>query len=193
MSANNNYYHNAYANPPQNSYAYHDHDRREEAPLPPLPYNSSPSPFADPYRQPSASQSSRYDPDPYEDNNAIPLGERERKHGSMHSVAPILPPQHPDDDPFVRDSKPGKKRRRDGRSGRRDDDDDGWFRGKITWCCFFLSTVQLIVFLAEIIKYGAFLGRWEVFVWTTDGQLADRTSQACLQGRRFRSSRLSTP
>lgn len=160
----NNYYQNAYSDPPHNSYAanaYHDHDRhrREEAPLPPLPYSSSPAPFADPYRQPSTGQSSRYDPDPYEDQNAIPLAERERKHGSMHSVAPILPPQHPDDDPFVRDAKPGKRRRRDsgGRSrGNASDDDDGWFRGKITWCCFFFSIVQLIVFLVEIIKYGEY-------------------------------------
>jgi hypothetical protein len=69
----------------------------------------------------------------------------------MHSVAPILPPQHPDDDPFVRDAKPGKKRRR--RSDRVEED-EGWFKGKITWICFFMSVVQLAVFLAELIKYG---------------------------------------
>lgn len=162
----NNYYHNAYSDPPPTSYAangYHDHDRREEAPLPPLPYDSSPSPFADPYRQPSTGQgSSRYDPDPYEDQNAIPLAERERKHGSMHSVAPILPQQHVDDDPFVRDAKPGRRRGRGDGQGRRgrDDDDDGWFRGKITWVCFFMSVVQLIVFLVEVIKYGEFGSSW---------------------------------
>jgi hypothetical protein len=73
----------------------------------------------------------------------------------MHSVAPILPPQHPDDDPFVRDAAPGKRRRR--RSDGRDErvvEDEGWFKGKITWVCFVFSVVQLIVFLVEIIKYG---------------------------------------
>lgn len=157
--ASNNYYHNDYSNPTHtsaNANAYHDHDLRNDAPLPPLPYNSS-SPPVSPYvsRQPSAAPSSRYNNDPYDDHNAIPLDDRGRKHGSMHSVAPILPPQHPDDDPFVRDATPGKRRRR--RSGGRDDrldEEDGWFKGKITWVCFFLSVVQLVVFLAEIIKYG---------------------------------------
>lgn len=76
----------------------------------------------------------------------------------MHSVAPILPPQHADDDPFVRDAKPGRGRGRRDSEGRRGrtEDDDGWFRGKITWVCFFMSIVQLIVFLVEIIKYGEF-------------------------------------
>lgn len=148
------YYHNDYMNS-QRQPPYHDHDTRNDAPLPPLPYNSSPSPspFVDPYGQPSATPS-RYDSDPYDDQHAIPLNENQRKHGSMHSVAPILPPQHPDDDPFVRDAKPGKKRRRRTVDGDRMDEDEGWFKGKITWCCFFFSVVQLAVFLAEIIKYG---------------------------------------
>ena len=185
--AANNYYHNDYSNPQHTSYnasGYHDHDRRNDAPLPPLPYDPSPSPspFVDPYGQPSAAQPpSRYDADPYDDRNAIPLNEREHKHGSMHSIAPILPPQHPDDDPFVRDAKPGKRRRRgsDGRDGRVREDDDGWFRGKITWVCFFMSTVQLAVFLAELIKYGMldFLGRFE-------RRIADEMLlQACLPER----------
>jgi hypothetical protein len=166
--AANNYYHNDYLNaqrPSYNTGEYHDHDNRNETPLPPLPYNSSPSPsptpLVDPYGQPSAAPSSRYDTDPYDDRSAIPLDERGNKHGSMHSIAPILPPQHPDDDPFVRDAKPGKKRRRrsDGR-GDRVDEDEGWFKGKITWVCFFMSSVQLAVFLAELIKYGKSLGFW---------------------------------
>ena len=154
--AANNYYHNDYSNPQQTSYnasGYHDHDRRNDAPLPPLPYDPSPSPtpFADPY----AAQPSRYDADPYDDRNAIPLSEREHKHGSMHSIAPILPAQHPDDDPFVRDANPGKRRRRrsDGQDVRVKED-EGWFKGKITWVCFFMSTVQQAVFLAELIKFG---------------------------------------
>ena len=155
--ASNNYYHNDYSNPPHtsaNANAYHDHDlRNNDAPLPPLHYNSRPtSPYGDGSHQPSAAP---YANDPYDDQNAIPLDDRGRKHGSMHSVAPILPPQHPDDDPFVRDATPGKRRRR--RSDGRDErvaEDEGWFKGKITWVCFVFSVVQLIVFLVEIIKYG---------------------------------------
>jgi hypothetical protein len=158
--AANNYYHNDYSNPTHtsaNANAYHDHDLRNEAPLPPLPYSTSPpgSPYIDGSRQPSAAPSSRYNNDPYDDHNAIPLDDRGRKHGSMHSVAPILPPQHPDDDPFVRDATPGKKRRRRSDGGdARVIEDEGWFKGKITWVCFLFSVVQLVVFLAEIIKYG---------------------------------------
>lgn len=189
--ASNNYYHNDYSNAPQTSYntnAYHDHDSRNDAPLPPLPYNSSPSPspFVDPYGQPSAAQPSRYDNDPYDDNNAIPLDERGHKHGSMHSVAPILPPQHPDDDPFVRDAKPGKKRRRrsDGRNDRVDED-EGWFKGKITWVCFFMSVVQLSVFLAELIKYGELdFG----LLMRNTREMTDECYQACSRERQFNSS-----
>lgn len=192
--SSHNYYTNAYSDPPQTSYAnaYHDHDRRTDAPLPPLPYDPSPPPFADPYRQPSSTaQSSRYDSDPYEDRDAIPLGERERerKHGSMHSVAPILPPQHPDDDAFVRDAKPGKRRRR----GEEREEDEGWFRGKITWVCFFMSSVQLIVFLAEVIKYGeCCLGMGWILLEMRGFGADDFSQQACSRERRSRSSLLLT-
>lgn len=171
--ASNNYYHNDYSNPPHtaaNANAYHDHDLRNDAPLPPLPYNTSrpTSPLVDGSRQPSAAP---YGNDPYDDHNAIPLDDRGRKHGSMHSVAPILPPQHPDDDPFVRDATPGKRRRR--RSDGRDErvvEDEGWFKGKITWVCFVFSVVQLIVFLVEIIKYGKLItGGW-VDIADEDGE-----------------------
>ena len=59
--ASNNYYHNDYSNPTHtsaNANAYHDHDLRNDAPLPPLPYNTSrpTSPFVDGSRQPSAAR-----------------------------------------------------------------------------------------------------------------------------------------
>ena len=76
--ASNNYYHNDYSNPTHtsaNANAYHDHDLRNDAPLPPLPYNTSrpTSPFVDGSRQPSAAP---YSNDPYDDHNAIPLDDR---------------------------------------------------------------------------------------------------------------------
>ena len=197
--ASNNYYHNDYSNPTHtsaNANAYHDHDLRNDAPLPPLPYNTSrpTSPFVDGSRQPSAAP---YSNDPYDDHNAIPLDDRGRKHGSMHSVAPILPPQHPDDDPFVRDAIPGKKRRR--RSDGRDDrvvEDEGWFKGKITWVCFLFSVVQLVVFLAEIIKYG----KLDTDEWVdtrrisrTECRQANSSTQACLRAHQSSSNRRSIP
>jgi hypothetical protein len=202
--AANNYYHNDYSNPTHtsaNANAYHDHDLRNEAPLPPLPYSTSPpgSPYVDGSRQPSAAPSSRYNNnDPYDDHNAIPLDDRGRKHGSMHSVAPILPPQHPDDDPFVRDATPGKKRRRrsDGGDGRVVED-EGWFKGKITWVCFLFSVVQLVVFLAEIIKYGKLdTDEWVDNVDDDHDQKtrqANISAQACLRAHRSNSNRRSIP
>lgn len=50
------------------------------------------------------------------------------------------------DDPFVRDADPRKKRRRKVK--------EGWFKGKITWVVYVVSVVELVVFIAEIIKNG---------------------------------------
>ena len=141
--AANNYY----------NQSYYDHDRRDDA-LPPLPHQHSYSPFDDhnyPYNHQTPSQSYggasgkiSDDADPYEDNNAIPLNGRRAKHDSTTSVSPIVPIPA-DDDPFVRDAQRRKKRRsKDGR--------EGWFRGKITWVCYVLSAVQLVVFIAEIVR-----------------------------------------
>lgn len=85
------------------------------------------------------------DIDQYDERDAIPLDGR-RKHESTTSVAPILQPA--DDDPFVRDTKPSR------RKSRRQAQEDGWFKGKITWACYVLTLAQLIVFIAELVKNG---------------------------------------
>lgn len=139
---------------PQDDYARFGY--RTDAPLPPVPSTAhSPSPFDDrtyPYQHQTPSQSYagsggriHDDADPFEDENAIAMNSR-RKHDSSTTIAPILP--HEQDDPFVRDADPNK------RKGRRRKEKDGWFSGKITWVVYFLSAVELIVFLAEIIKNG---------------------------------------
>lgn len=152
MAANNYYHDPGYGHDSYNDY----YERRNDAPLPPLPPPSthSPSPLDDsryPYQHQTPSQSYsgasgrlQDDADPYEDNNAIPLSGRRKKHDSTASVAPILPPEP--EDTFVRDADPRKKRRRKSK--------DGWFKGKITWVCFALSAVQLIVFIVEIVRMG---------------------------------------
>ncbi|GAB7357886.1 hypothetical protein MBLNU230_g0055t1 [Neophaeotheca triangularis] len=156
MAANNYYEQPGYGHDHYNDY----YDRRNDAPLPPLPPPSSQSqsPFDDPrysyqHQTPSQSYSGASgripdDADPYEDNDAIPLTGRRKKHDSTASVAPILAPEPVD--PFVRDTDPHKKRRRKSK--------DGWFSGKITWVCFTLSVVQLVVFIAEIVRMGVLTG-----------------------------------
>lgn len=151
MAANDYYQHNTSYHP---SNAYHDqdydrYDNRNDAPLPPLPANS---PFDDrtyPYSHQAPSQSYtgaggriHDDADPFEDDNAIPMNGRKHKHDSATTISPILPGQI--EDPFVRDADPRKKRK--GRSK------DGWFKGKVTWVVYVLTVVQLVVFIAEIVK-----------------------------------------
>ncbi|KAF7195622.1 putative rhomboid protein [Pseudocercospora fuligena] len=133
---------------------YHDYPDRNDAPLPPVPQHS---PFDDgshaySHQTPAQSYSGsngriRDDADPFDDNQAIPLNGRKPKHDSTHTVSPILP--HEQDDPFVRDVDPRRKRKRDRGTP---DREQGWFKGKITWVVYVLTIVQLIVFIAEIIR-----------------------------------------
>lgn len=120
------------------------------APLPPLPRTYSSSPYSStahlvqPYSPSYAASPGRND-DPYEDDNSIPLSGR-KKHESTTSVSPILYQQE-QDDPFVRDADPRRKRS----MGRRK---DGWFTGQITWVVYTMTVIQLAVFLAELVKNG---------------------------------------
>lgn len=146
MAAND--YYNTNANSYPHANPYHD------TPLPPLPPQS---PFDDRASRPSYHQAPAQsysgasgrihdDADPFDDGHAIPLNGRKPKHDSTHTVSPILP--HEQDDPFVRDADPRKQRRR------QDPVKQGCFKGKITWVCFVLTFVQLVVFVAEIIRNG---------------------------------------
>ncbi|KAK4631624.1 hypothetical protein CLAFUW4_03160 [Fulvia fulva] len=150
MAAND--YYNTNANSYPHANPYHD------TPLPPLPPQS---PFDDRASRPSYHQAPAQsysgasgrihdDADPFDDGHAIPLNGRKPKHDSTHTVSPILP--HEQDDPFVRDADPRKQRRR------QDPVKQGCFKGKITWVCFVLTFVQLVVFVAEIIRNGVLTG-----------------------------------
>ena len=145
-----------------NGYGYGHNDRRNDA-LPAIPPTS---PFDDqqyPYLHSQPSQSS-YGPahdrmetqsDPFADDDAVPLRKYRPKHDSQASVAPMVTPVY--DDPFVRDIEPSKRRsKRDSRRDSRRDVplNEGWFTGRITWVCYFLTVVQIAVFLAEIIRNG---------------------------------------
>lgn len=148
--------------PRPNPYADNDYDQSNLS-LPPAPTTGY-SPFDDhntntfPYPSPSPSQSYshghgrvEYDQVPFEEADAIPMTTPKSKYASETTVSPILP--HEQNDPFVRDvdtSKP-KHRRQQSKSK------DGWFRGQITWVVYVLTTIQLCVFIVEIIKNGEFL------------------------------------
>lgn len=79
---------------------------------------------------------------PFGDGESIPLKDGQG-HASSTTISPILP--HETDDPLVRDIHPRKKRRRS---------KDGWFQGRITWVVYVLTAIQLVIFIAELIKNG---------------------------------------
>ncbi|GAB7347280.1 hypothetical protein MBLNU459_g3367t1 [Dothideomycetes sp. NU459] len=142
------------ANGYYNSHSQYD-QRRQDYPLPALPHQQQSSPFDDPkypyrYAQHEPSPSRPYDdPDPFEDDNAVPMRSYNYKHASQTSTAPVITPAY--DDPFVRDAQPGKRRRGPGRD-RGAAQKKGWFSGRITWVCYILTLIQICVFIAEIIR-----------------------------------------
>ncbi|KXL46916.1 hypothetical protein M433DRAFT_133744 [Acidomyces richmondensis BFW] len=152
MTAENHY--NIYQN--QSAYPYHDQTlpnrwgNNSQAPsITTLSSYRSNEDNTYPYKHQVASQtyagsSSRIqdDLDPYDDDNAIPMNGG-KKHESTTTISPILPQL--EEDQFVRDADPRKRRRRR-------EDRDGWFTGRITWVVYVLTTIQIIVFLAEIIR-----------------------------------------
>ncbi|KAF2686663.1 rhomboid-domain-containing protein [Lentithecium fluviatile CBS 122367] len=92
------------------------------------------------------SYNSRYDPpanhqsDPFGDHSAIPL-QNQGKMGEGAASAAVYGA-----DPERRYT--GEKRRKK----------KGWFSGRVTWVVYFLTTVQIGVFVGEIIKNGVLTG-----------------------------------
>lgn len=186
--AANDYYNNTSYPPtgPATGHATSPHDRTD-APLPPLPGKQSQhvvspvsSPFEDnsypPYPQNSNNSThssgalagypdtsyhgppqygqntfaSPYDTppahghnDPFADQNAIPL---QNKMSGMSGS-----PTRYNADPERMYPAPEKKRRRQKKK-------EGWFSGRITWVCYFLTVVQIGVFVGELIKNGILTG-----------------------------------
>lgn len=88
--------------------------------------------------------------DPFQDDNAVPMHNYHAKHSSQSSTAPVITPEY--NDPFVRDAKPRTRSR-----PRNTPAPKGWrryFTGRVTWVCYFLTLVQIIVFIVEIAKNG---------------------------------------
>ncbi|KAJ4305811.1 hypothetical protein N0V90_001343 [Kalmusia sp. IMI 367209] len=76
--------------------------------------------------------------DPFADQNAIPL-QQQGKMGSSHAAAGVYGM-----DPEARPREKRKKK--------------GWFSGRVTWVVYFLTAVQVGVFIGEIIKNGVLTG-----------------------------------
>ncbi|TKX20981.1 rhomboid-like protein 3 [Elsinoe australis] len=173
MAANSYYHGDPPSYPPSYTAAT---GRRADDHLPPLPHqdsyqdsiNAPSSSYHNqgsyPYTHPQGSSSSyattAYAPqygrqDPAGSDDAVPLRPYNNKRDSQGSQAPIIP-QH--DDPFVRDAKPGRGRRRGHGETIGPPVKQGWFKGKITWCCFFFSIVQIAVFIGELARNGALTG-----------------------------------
>lgn len=150
---------------------------RVDAPLPPLPnpypsynlnsqqYKASPisSPFDDPSYRPHGRQSSQslasnsgyydaggggrdHDPGTYSDD--IPLRPQQRK-----SSSDLLNPNNgPSDSDVHRPSLGPRKKSRTGATRRKNK--KGLWSGRIPFVVYFFTTVQIVVFIAELIKAG---------------------------------------
>jgi hypothetical protein len=174
----NNQFHHHHQNPP---YSHQDTSySRTNQPLPPIPSspsgrtpnpyintsNISPvvSPFDDhtypAYPRPSQSYShmpdygdpnGRYEPhDPFRDSNAIPLqAQQSLKAGGRVSSSPT---SGMGDAEHQYGSRHDKTSRRSSRHQSKPK--QGWFKGKITWAVYFLTCVQLIIFIVELVRNG---------------------------------------
>jgi len=79
-------------------------------------------------------------PDPFTDQNAIPL-QHQTKAGAHH-------PTQYDEDPEIYGLgvEPARKHRKKRK--------EGWLSGRVTWVVYILTTVQIAVFVGELIKNG---------------------------------------
>lgn len=78
--------------------------------------------------------------DPFADQNAIPLQSQPKMdHGSPTQY-------HADPEQFGAGVEKRKKKKK------------GWFSGRVTWVVYILTTVQIGVFVGELIKNGMSLG-----------------------------------
>ncbi|KAF2424895.1 rhomboid-domain-containing protein [Tothia fuscella] len=95
--------------------------------------------------------------DPFRDSNAIPLqSQQSLKAGGNVASSPTSAMGEAEQQ---YGSSERRRRRRNSRSRRGERrKKDGWFRGKITWAVFFLTLVQLIVFIVELVRNAQLTG-----------------------------------
>ena len=107
----------------------------------------SPRPYGQEQAHPSDARYHGYQPDPFDDRNAIPLrqhqkpGENTRYGEEEVGYAAGPPGEHQHDRPHRQHSRSMKKKR-------------GWFAKPIPYVVYTLTLIQIIVFIAEIVKNG---------------------------------------
>lgn len=154
--AANDYYNTSY--PPTGQQQGTTHSKTDGA-LPPLPSSQtqhSASPFDDDryYQTPNSSGALGGYPshntsysghqDPFTDQNAIPLHAQPKTDG--HKLDDDSPTRYnADPEAYPRPSRKRSKKKK------------GWFSGRVTWVVYILTTVQIAVFVGELIKNGEFL------------------------------------
>jgi hypothetical protein len=154
--AANDYYNTSY--PPTGQQHGTTHGRTDD-PLPPLPSNQSQnsvSPFEDHryYQTPNSSgalggypshdTSYSNQQDPFTDHNAIPLHAQPKTDtNKLDDGSPTR--YNADPEAYPRPSRKRSKKKKKKK---------GWFSGRVTWVVYILTTVQIGVFVGELIKNG---------------------------------------
>jgi hypothetical protein len=150
--AANDYYNTSY--PPTGQQHGTTHSKPDDA----LPSHQTPntaSPFDDHnyYQTPNSSgalggypaQNTSYSnsQDPFTDHNAIPLHSQPKYDANkLDDGSPTR--YNADPEAYPRPSRKRSKKKK-----------EGWFSGRITWVVYILTTVQIGVFVGELIKNGA--------------------------------------
>jgi hypothetical protein len=86
--------------------------------------------------------------DPFTDSNAIPLHAQPKMHSSDQAKYDDGSPTRYNADPEGFAERPRRKR------SSKKKKKEGWFSGRITWVVYILTTVQVGVFVGELIKNG---------------------------------------
>jgi hypothetical protein len=155
---------NDYYNSQQQPHGSSTHYPKSDSPISPPsaqnPYSSSPF---DDYHTPNSSGALGGYPshsttntsyhgaqqDPFTDHNAIPLHAQPKMDGHGHGHGHKLD----DGSPMRYDTDPeGGVRRK--KSKRKMKKKKGWLNGRVTWVVYILTTVQIAVFVGELIKNG---------------------------------------
>lgn len=146
--AANDYYHTSYGGAGQQTGTTHG---STDNALPPNQAQHGASPFDDHnyYNTPNSSgalggypsnTSYSSQQDPFTDHNAIPLHAQPKSDGHKDADSPTR--YHADPEAFPRPTRTRSTKKK------------GWFSGRVTWVVYILTTVQIGVFVGELIKNG---------------------------------------
>lgn len=165
--AANDYYTSSF--PPSGQEQYH-HNNRTDAPLPPVPGTHSAqsvSPVSSPFDDDNRYE---YPPTNSKSSSQVPLTGYNNHNNNDHDTAYHGPNASHSSDPFADQNAipltqngkmdPGLKRYNTDPEARYPQGHEkaikkkGWLNGRVTWVVYILTTVQIGVFVGELIKMG---------------------------------------